>query len=177
VLAEFPEGHPFQADLLRHAEQALRVSGVFHIKDIAENKDAWAHYAFEQQPAAWVPLAAIQRAITFVEYCWGQKKEWFSDIADDRFQRANPKTSVNSYSSLPEYMFRFVKSRQRKIEKAKQDSSPWTLREYYRYLHLTQNVAEHEVDIMMRFGYVEHCGARGKSNVFRFVNPDETQKG
>lgn len=170
ALAEFPEGHPFQSDMLRHAEKGLRTSACFHAADLGLDRLRWEASQIQVLPQIWIPIGPLQRALDLVEHCWERKQELMTDIADDRFNKVNPLGSVRAIESLPIYLDKFVIQRRKKLEKSLRSGDPWSLRDYYRHLHLMQPVAEAEVETMIRTGHVAHAGVRNKTNVFSFVD-------
>jgi hypothetical protein len=173
TLDEFPEGHPFQADLMRHAEMVLRVCAIFHAVDLAVDDRRWADSQIHLLPTIWIPGSVVQRAIDLVEYLWERKQILMTDIADDRFNKANPLGSVRAVESMPIYLDKFVTQRRKKLEKSLKSEEPWTLRDYYRHLGLLMPVAEVEVETMLKTGHIVHAGVRNKVNVYSFVQKEE----
>jgi hypothetical protein len=169
-LAEFPDGHPFQADLLRHAEMALRISACLHAADLALDRSKWDASQINLVPQIWIPSDPLHRAIDLMEHGWERKQELMTDIADDRFARANPLGSVRAIESMPVYLDKFVVQRRKRLERSLNGSDPWSLRDYYRHLHLLQPVAEAELETMLKLGHVQFVGVRGKVNVYSFVD-------
>jgi hypothetical protein len=171
VLGQYPEDHPFQNDLVRHAEQVLRVSATLYLQDLALTEESWVQSNVPYQYLMWIPDTVVSRAIDFVEWTWGQKLNLMTTIVENRYRDAAIPSTLSQKESLPQAVKNFAVNRCRVLHTRLKGAEEWLLREYYRSLRLSSDQASHELRLLISEGFVEACGARQLSTLYRFSQP------
>lgn len=156
VLQDFwPEGHPFRADLHRHAEIVLRVAGCMYLAAHAIAEDLWNRQNFNQILSQWVPVWYVRQAIQFVEWCWEEKKAIAEQIVEEKYLKAVPSGIGSRLAGIPEMMRRLAVQRSRKLLPRINGAETWTQRDYYRHLRLSADEAAAELTAFVQHGLVQ----------------------
>lgn len=151
VSTAWPEEHPWQSDVARHAEIVLRVSAVLKWLDMASEDNVWCAYDLREATQGPVERTWVSRAIELVEWMWRWKQYYLDAKVDEAFCRlAGP--VLGSGQALGDVMRDTMLTRARKL--ANRGSDTWTLREYYRTFRIKQSEAEAELSTFMAHGWV-----------------------
>lgn len=169
VLGQYPDDHPFQNDLVRHAEQVLRTAANIFLHDLASDPEQWSNWTPQYLHAMWIPDHVVQRAIDLVEWTWGQKLNLMTNIVEQRFREAMPPNTLSERESLPQAVQNFAVRRCRILNTRLKGNAEWSLREYYRSLRLSSDQANHEVRLLLSEGFVEVSGVRNLTTLYRFT--------
>ncbi len=165
----WPEGHPYRADLVRHAEYALRVCDCLFFMHLAGSEQSWKACRFEFCTETLCPVEYMNGAIALIEWAWRQKQRLMSDLVEDRYQKAMPERSFSSRQTLPEAIEKFAQQRYRMLMSRLKGTAVWTARDYYRRLHLNSDLANQEIDQFLRTGFIKQVGTSGRSPSYAFT--------
>lgn len=168
IIGQWPEYHPFRADLVRHAEYALRIAVTLFFLHTGGDPACWEAWQFHLRTDIEIPLQFMQYAIDLMEWYWRQKQKLMGDLVEEQFARAMPQTVVTG-QSLAENIQRFVESRQRTLLSRLKGSPTWTARDFYRALRLPSDQAILEIDHLITAGYVKQVGTTNRSPLYSFT--------
>lgn len=149
---EWPEDHPFRADIVRHAEIALRVAGVIFQTDQACNHFTWTQWDIPNQDNVWINADQMKRAIDFTEWSWMQKQIFMEGLVEAAFAAAMAGEGMKKSETVFGKLEKLALERRRRIERANGDS--WTLRDYYTTLRMSKVDAQKELDMLIRERHV-----------------------
>jgi len=152
VEAEWPEDHPFRADIVRHAEIALRVAGVLFQSDQACNGFTWNWWNMSNQDHVWISADVMRRAIDLVEWIWMKKQILMEGLVEAAFAAAMAGEGMKKSETVFGKLEKLALERRRRIERANGDS--WTLRDYYTTLRMSKVDAQKELDMLIRERHV-----------------------
>lgn len=167
VEAQWPDNeHPFRSDLVRHAEQALRLANVLWMLDCSIDRDFWYEWNVAQQDYGFIPKAVMQRAIDLQEWLWAHKQRFLEPISEAAFAAVCGGHLLEKAESVPKKLSKYVTDRKRRVERAAGDT--WTLRDYYNTLGIRKNDGRLELDLFIREGHVASVGIPDGKNAERF---------
>lgn len=172
VMAQYPEDHPFRADLVRHAEIALRLAQGLFLIDCSVDKEFWEKYQVARQDHGWISEDVVRRAIKLMEWLWGHKQRMTEHIVESAFSVASGAGLVRG-KSVAQQVDETLANRRRRVERA--CGEEWTLREYYTALNLKKKDAELEVSMFEREGRVVRLPMKDgqKAERFKFLGEVE----
>lgn len=173
VMAQYPEDHPFRADLVRHAELVLRISQGLFLLDCACDKDFWTTHQVDQQDHGWLSADIVRRAIALQEWLWHHKQQMIDHVVEAAFSATVGSGMLPRGKSVAHQVTDQLRERRRRIER--QCGDEWTLRDYYTALRLRKTDAEQEVNMFIREGHVVKLAVRDgqKAERFSFVGDDD----
>ncbi len=160
VMGLWVDGHPFRNDLVRHAEIALRIAGIFRLWWHAEDETRWEQFSLHGLRAIWVEKPFLDRAIRLMEWLWQEKQRLMLDLADDRFARAMSHGNLKVDSSLKEMLRRLAQRRSTVLTNRLKGKQEWSLRDYYRHLRMSVDEANQELALFQQHGFVTLAGNR-----------------
>lgn len=153
IEAQWPDPeHPFRADLVRHAEYALRISDLLFYLDLCCEPEKWYDWKIEQLDHAWVGDNIARRSIDFMEWIWGHKQVLLEPIVEAAFSAASNGHLLKKSEGVSTKVEGYVRERKRRVETAAGED--WTIREYYTAIRLKKREAEKEVEMFMREKHV-----------------------
>lgn len=153
---QFPESHPFRADLHRHAEMVLKVAGGLFLAHAAKDRESWASHAIDDKIFILIPLKYVEAAISYVEWAWNEKRIITDTLVEERFLKACPLGMSSDLAGIPEMLRRLAARRHRKLKPRLQEGEElWTARDYYRHLRLTADEAQAEIDQFLAQGFLQ----------------------
>lgn len=152
---QFPESHPFRADLHRHAELVLRIACLLYLIEAALDKLRWEQMNLEGSIFTLIPCRYVEAAISFMEWAWNEKRIIADEVVEEKFLKACPTGLTREFGSIPEMLRRLASRRYRKLKhRLHEGEEIWTARDYYRHLRLTADDAQAEIDQFMAQGMV-----------------------
>lgn len=166
TLSQWPEDHPYRADVVRHAEIAMRTAAILFLLHCACNKSYWEQYDIGNQDHGYISKEWMQKAIDFMEHCWYQKQKLVDGIVESAFAVASSNLMLGREESVPARFAVQAADRRRRVEKAFGDV--WTLREYYSVLKLKKDEARKELDMFLREGTVVELPIQDGQKTVRF---------
>lgn len=169
VLGQFTDDHPFQNDLLRHAEKALRSAVILYLFHLAGKQERWEDAQINVHDNIWIPAWAVKKGVLLEEWAWRQKLDLMGVIAEDRYRKAMPPQTLKEKESLGEAVFTFAVNRCRVLKTRLKGSEEWSSREYYRAMRLSSDRADHELRILLDEKLLEVAGNRDRTTTYRFV--------
>lgn len=152
VESEWPEDHPFRADIVRHAEIALRLAGLLFQTDQSVNAFTWNQWDLSNQDVVWISDGIMMRAIDLMEWIWMKKQTLMDGLVEAAFAAAMAGEGMKKSETVFGKMEKLALERRRRIERANGDS--WTLRDYYTTLRLSKVDAQKELDMLIRERHV-----------------------
>lgn len=159
------EDHPWRADIVRHAEYALRFAAILYQLDLAVNGAAWDYWGSANQDHLWIPAEVMRRAIDLMEFLWAHKQLYLDGLVETAFAAASSgDNGLKKSESVVMKVDKFAEDRRRRIERA--HGEMWTLRDYYTTLRLTKMDALKEVELFIRDQRIEqHEMSEGQKTV------------
>lgn len=152
TLGQWPEDHPYRADVVRHAEIALRSAGGLLTLDCGCDKEYWKTHDVGNQDHGNISKDWMQKAIDYMEHHWYQKQKLVDGLVETAFATASGNYSLGREESVPARYESQVTDRRRRVEKSYGEE--WTMREYYSVLRLKKLEARKELDMFLREGTV-----------------------
>jgi hypothetical protein len=166
TLSQWPEDHPYRADVVRHAEIALRTATGLFVLNCACDKGYWDQYQVGSQDHGTISKEWMQRGIDFMEHNWYQKQKLVDGIVESAFAVASSNFMLGREESVPARFAVQAADRRRRVEKA--FGEVWTLREYYSVLKLKKDDARKELDMFLREGTVVELPIQDGQKTARF---------
>lgn len=174
---EWPEGHPFRTDMFRHAEIALRVTGLLFFMDYMVDQRMFDSLNLDKLTTLFVPSSYLDRAILWMEWCWSEKKRLMESVVEDRFVKAMPENLRASGTSLTDIIRKHAERRSRQLNQKLKGQTTWTLRDYYRNLRMRAEEANNEVSMLLAHGFVKQTGTHYGSPQYEWnqdaLKPDQ----
>jgi hypothetical protein len=165
VMAQYPDEHPFRADLVRHAEIALRIAQGLLMSDLAVQPELWEKYQVARQDEGWIHPDIVDRAIRLMDWFWGHKQRMVDHIVESAFNAASGAGLVRG-KSVAQQVDETLVSRRRRVERA--CGEEWTLRDYYTALNLKKKDAEQEIAMFDREGKIVRLALKDGQKVERY---------
>jgi hypothetical protein len=166
TLSQWPEDHPYRADVVRHAEIALRTSADLVILDCGCDKRFWELNQVGNQDHGNINKDWMQKSIDFMEHNWYQKQKLVDGIVESAFAVASGNYMLGREESVPARFAVQAADRRRRVEKS--FGEVWTLREYYSVLKLKKDEARKELDMFLREGTVVELPMQDGQKAARF---------
>jgi hypothetical protein len=160
VMAQWPEDHPHRADVVRHAEIALKFAQGLNMLWCACDPAFWMANSIPTQQHGWIPPHILQGSIDLMEWGWLKKQKYVDHIVEAAFASVSG-DMLKREESVTKKMDDYLKERRRRVERVTEE---WTLRDYYTILRLKKVEARQEVDLFLREGHIVQ------------LPPSETQK-
>jgi hypothetical protein len=171
-LSQWQDEHPWRSDVLRHAEQVLRISAVLQWMEASFEESWWTDGKIRNMPSASVREAWVHRAIDLVEWLWLHKQAFLDHKVDDAFLKLASPTAGAS-QAVVDMLQTTAAARSRKLHL--KQMVWWTVREYYRTFNISGPKAELEIDLFERQGWVVRDVQQNPVK-FRFQVSFERQK-
>lgn len=169
-LSQWPDDHPFQSDVIRHAEIVLRLAATLFWLDWSFMPEAWYHYQVDAWRTVTIEEPYITRAISAMEFFW-HSKQWIMDHhVEYAFAKVDPSRMLLKTESLPDKLSQYKSDRQRRIER--KCGEEWTVRDYYRTLGMKRDVAENELALLLNTARIMQVPNTSPVK-FRFVGDPE----
>lgn len=166
TLSQWPEDHPYRADVVRHAEIALRTATDLLILNCGCDKRYWELHQIGNQDHGNISKEWMQKAIDFMEHNWYQKQRLVDGIVESAFAVASSNYMLGREESVPARFAVQAADRRRRVEKSY--GAEWTLREYYSVLRLKKDEARKELDMFLREGTVVELPIQDGQKTVRF---------
>ena len=100
-LSQWPEDHPIEADVVRHAEIALRMAGTMFYRDYGFEPEMWNKWNFTSRDMWQVPASVLRRAIDFSEWNWAHKQNLVESLVESAFATAVGSVRLSKNQSIP----------------------------------------------------------------------------
>lgn len=167
---QWEEEHPYQSDVLRHAEYALRISGVLEMITLAIDEFWWNRVNINALTEYPISVNSITQAIKLVEWSWSHKQDLCEGIVEAAYGRATNNFGLEKLQSIPDKLELFAAGRSRRMSRSGADA--WTLRDYYRVIGIEKAKAQDELNLLMTSGYV--LPLPGESRIKRYQFKETT---
>lgn len=172
VMAQYPEDHPFRADLVRHAEIVLRLAQGLMIQDCAVDREFWEKHQVAIQDHGWIPASIVRRAIKLMEWLWQHKIRLVEHVVESAFNTVSG-AGLTRGKAVTQQFDETLANRRRRVER--QCGEEWTMRDYYTALNLKKKDAELELALFEREGKVVRLPMKDgqKAERFKFLGDVE----
>ena len=165
TVAQYPEDHPYRADLVRHAEIVLRISMELFVLYCACDKQFWETYCVAAQDEGFIPADILKKAIRLMEWSWPQKQLLTEHIVEAAFASMQTGGLLKA-ESIVARVKHHLSDRIRRIERVVGEE--WTLRDYYTVFKLKKVDAQLEIDMFCREGHVVTLPMKENQKTLRY---------
>jgi energy-coupling factor transporter ATP-binding protein EcfA2 len=152
TMSQFPDEHPYRADLVRHAEMVLRKAGNLFMQACSCDKDFWEQTGVGNRDEGFIPKYVLENAIDWMEWDWQQKQILTDHLVEAAFASVSGTHMLQREESVARKVSQYVLDRRRRIES--RIGEEWSLRQYYDCFRLKKMDAQTEIDMFLREGHI-----------------------